>query len=132
MNENCHLELVARYMVEVRASGLLDVQGTIVSTEIIQMGSCAAYQCTLDDNTAELDLLFLGRAVMPGVEIGMICAVTGRAAIRAKRLVVWNPRYELQLPPSRLSSESVGQHQQEDRGKRSAPGSAGNLTVRPH
>ena len=59
------------------------------------IGSGPACRYTLADETGEVDLLFLGRVVVAGLEPGSRCSAEGTAADRDGRLVIWNPRYQL-------------------------------------
>jgi two-component system sensor histidine kinase KdpD len=86
---------VARRIADVTKAGLLQVTGTVTETHRVPVGSGLAYRATLTDGTGSLDLLFIGRATVRGIEPGVRCTVEGRAAERDDRLVVWNPRYRL-------------------------------------
>jgi two-component system sensor histidine kinase KdpD len=92
---------VARRIGDATKAGLLRVTGTIDAVRTVPVGSGLAYSATLADDTGSLDLLFMGRATIRGIEPGVCCAVEGRAAERDGRLVVWNPRYRL-LAPDKL------------------------------
>ena len=78
--------------------------GTIPATQTVTVGSSLAYRCVLTDGTGELDLLFLGRAVIVGLAEGTWCHVEGAVTTRRGRLTVWNPRYEV-LPVSRAAPQ---------------------------
>ena len=93
----------ATRIADIRRQDRVSLAGTIISAQVIAVGSSNAYRCVLADRTGELDLLFLGRAAIAGLTIGMRCSIEGVAAARGARLVVWNPRY--QLLPARDSSD---------------------------
>jgi hypothetical protein len=56
----------------------------------------AGFRCVLDDGTGEVDLFFLGRSGIPGIDIGARCHVEGTARMENGRLTVWNPLYRLE------------------------------------
>ncbi|HEY6492901.1 MAG TPA: hypothetical protein VIZ43_06475, partial [Trebonia sp.] len=62
-----------------------------------------AVRCVLADDSGRIDLIFLGRRSIAGLAPGRRCTVTGRAAVRRRRLVIWNPRYELEPPEAPAS-----------------------------
>jgi hypothetical protein len=98
---------VARRIGDATKAGLFQVTGTIDATGTVPVGSWLAYRATLADGTGSLDLLFLGRTAVRGLEPGARCEVEGRAAVRDGRLVVWNPRYRL-LTPEAAEVEAAG------------------------
>lgn len=55
------------------------------------------YRCTLDDGTGQVDLLFIGRRLVPGLSVGARCHVDGTARMDHGRLTIWNPLYQLEL-----------------------------------
>jgi two-component system, OmpR family, sensor histidine kinase KdpD len=79
----------------VRGQDRVTLAGTIISAQVITVGSSIAYRCVLADGTGELDLLFLGRAAIAGLTVGIRCRIEGVVAARAGRLAVWNPRYQV-------------------------------------
>lgn len=91
-------ELIPPGRIADAISGVqVHVRGTVQSGRQIPIGSGYAYDATISDGSGQLDLLFLGRHQVPGLGAGARCRVTGRAAAHGGRLVVWNPRYELEL-----------------------------------
>jgi hypothetical protein len=105
----------------IRPRAHVVVAGTIRTAGTVTVGSSPAWRCTLADGTGEIELLFLGRARMAGLQPGRRCGVTGTAVpVTARwrpsgpygcadghgaesggatpdgaRLVIWNPRYQL-------------------------------------
>ena len=79
----------------------VDVHGTIVATETVKFGSNRGYRCILDDGTRQLDLLFLGRTNIRGLDVGVGCRVTGRVGVHQGRAAMWNPRYQIDPRPAR-------------------------------
>jgi hypothetical protein len=74
------------------------VSGVIRSSTAMALRGCPACRCTITDGTGELDLIFLGRVEVPGLEAGRHCSAEGMAACRDDRIVIWNPRYSLAQP----------------------------------
>jgi hypothetical protein len=71
------------------------VTGVISAATPMSISGCPACRCTLTDDTGQVDLMFLGRVVIPGLEPGRHCSAEGTAAARDGRIVIWNPRYTL-------------------------------------
>ena len=88
----------ARRIAGARGQERITVTGTISAAAAIGVGSSRAYRCTLADGTGELDLLFLGRTAIAGLTTGARCRAHGMATRRSGRLVIWNPRYQLDPP----------------------------------
>jgi hypothetical protein len=80
---------------EVRPRELVTVQGIIRKSTAMALRGCPACRYALTDGTGELDLIFLGRVEVGGLEAGRECQAEGRAAVRDDRIVLWNPRYRL-------------------------------------
>lgn len=59
------------------------------------------------DGTASVDVVWLGRRSIPGIEVGRCLQVSGRVAFKDNRRVLFNPRYELR--------EDVSGHAREGR-----------------
>jgi two-component system, OmpR family, sensor histidine kinase KdpD len=89
-----HCGAVTR-ITDVRAQDRVALAGTVISAQVITVGSSTACRCVLADGTGELDLLFLGRAAIAGLAAGTRCRVQGAVAARGARLAVWNPRYQV-------------------------------------
>ena len=64
----------------------------------MSLGGTPTFRCVLADHTGQIDLLFLGRAAVAGLEPGRRCRAVGTAAARDGRAVLWNPRYWLEPP----------------------------------
>ncbi len=81
---------------EVRPQQRVMVRGEIRSATAMALRGCPACRYVLTDGTGELDLMFLGRVEVRGLEKGRRCTASGTAATRDDRIVLWNPRYELE------------------------------------
>jgi CheY-like chemotaxis protein len=74
----------------------VDVSGLIIAARTISVGGSPTYRCLLCDGTGTIDLLFLGRPSVRGLEAGRRCSARGMAATFRGRLAIWNPRYMLE------------------------------------
>jgi len=56
------------------------------------------------DGTASVDVVWLGRRSIPGIEVGRCLRVSGRISVSGGKRIIYNPRYELRgdtIVPSR-------------------------------
>jgi hypothetical protein len=68
-----------------------------------QIGGLPALEAELQaPGQSPIELVWLGRDAIPGIEPGRTVAVEGRVAVRRGRDTLYNPRYELTTaaPPS--------------------------------
>jgi hypothetical protein len=72
------------------------VGGTVVALCPQREAAPVGFRCVLDDGTGQIDLLFLGRHEVPGLDVGARCHVEGTARMDHGRLTVWNPLYRLE------------------------------------
>lgn len=94
MNEQPPVTRIA--MVRVRSR--VKVTGVIRLVHTESVGVSPAVRAVLADGSGQLDLIFLGRESMAGLVHGRRCTAEGRASAYMGRLVLWNPRYELEPP----------------------------------
>jgi hypothetical protein len=87
---------VARKVGEVVPRGRVVATGRIVTALTVPVGGVDSYCCVIDDETGQLDLMFLGRRQVPGLAVGRRCTVEGTVRPEGERLVVWNPLYRLE------------------------------------
>lgn len=71
------------------------LSGTIDETGTIRAGPSPVYRCVLTGAHGEVDLLFLGRATIAGLTVGIRCRIEGTVTVYHGRLAVWNPRYQV-------------------------------------
>lgn len=98
-------------MATVRAQSRVTVIGLIRSVTTQAIGPSPAVRCVLADSSGQLDLLFLGVRSLTGLVPGRRCTATGRACLHRDRLVIWNPRYQLDppgTPPGASASQRNG------------------------
>ena len=80
---------------DIRPQDHVRITGVIRSKAAMSLSGCPACRYTLADRSGEVDLLFLGRVLIAGLETGLTCIAEGRAAARDGAVVIWNPRYEV-------------------------------------
>jgi hypothetical protein len=71
------------------------VSGTLRSVNARTVAGLPALEAELNDGSASLDVVWLGRQVIPGIEPGRELTASGRIAMTRGRPVLFNPRYEL-------------------------------------
>jgi hypothetical protein len=101
------------------------VTGVITVATPMSISGFPACRCTLADETGDLDLIFLGRVVVSGLEPGRHCSAEGRATERHGRTVIWNPRYL--LGTSQPGAEHDEAHSGSSAGRPSGPFTAPDL-----
>jgi hypothetical protein len=85
----------------VGAQDRVAVTGVILSATTEIIGTSPALRCVLADGSGEIDLLFLGWSAIAGLEPARRCTARGRACAWGGRLVIWNPRYQLEATERR-------------------------------
>jgi hypothetical protein len=71
------------------------VTGVVTSATPMALSGFPACRYTLADESGEIDLMFLGRVRVAGLEPGRHLSAEGRVTQRDGRTVIWNPRYLL-------------------------------------
>jgi amino acid transporter len=71
------------------------IAGRIRAVRVQPRAGVATLQCTLDDGTGEINLVFLGRRHVAGLAPGVLIAATGTVGERSGRREILNPEYEL-------------------------------------
>jgi hypothetical protein len=74
---------------------VVTVSGTLRAVGERTVGGSPALEAELDDGTASLGVVWLGRRSIAGVEPGRELTASGRVAAFDGRPVLFNPRYEL-------------------------------------
>jgi len=87
---------VARKISDALPRGRVVVSGVIETTGLNVDYGTASFECTLDDGTGRIVLVFLGRRSVAGISVGSRCTVEGTAKMDSGRLVVWNPLYRIE------------------------------------
>jgi hypothetical protein len=76
------------------------VAGTLTSVGEHSVAGLPALRAELDDGSASLTLVWLGRTAIRGIEPGRRLVAAGRIAVTRGRPVLFNPRYELRPRPA--------------------------------
>lgn len=72
------------------------ITGTVRSIRHDRIGGMPALEAELQPSgQSKIELIWLGRDAIPGIEPGRTVAVEGRVAVRRGRDTLYNPRYEL-------------------------------------
>jgi len=85
----CHAIASVRYRDRVR------VAGRVRSLRVAPQHDAPVLELVLDDGTAALSVVFLGRRSLGGVAVGTKMVVEGTVGLHKNRLAVLNPIYEL-------------------------------------
>ena len=78
------------------------VTGTVQVIRHDRIGGMPALEAELHEGrrTGRVDLIWLGRVSIPGIEPGSTVVAEGRLGVRRGRATMFNPRYELRFPGS--------------------------------
>jgi RecG-like helicase len=75
------------------------VEGRVLSVEIRPVQQNCVFECTIDDGTGVLTVMFYGRTGIPGLGPGTRLRLEGKVSVRAGGRVMTNPAYELVSRP---------------------------------
>jgi RecG-like helicase len=82
-------------IAEVRYRDRVRVAGRVRSIRVAPLHDAPVLELELDDGTAALSAVFLGRRRLPAVDVGSRMIVEGTVGLHRQRLAVLNPSYEL-------------------------------------
>jgi amino acid transporter len=82
-------------IAEVRYRDRVRIAGRVRSIRVAPQHDAPVLELELDDGTAALSAVFLGRRQLPGVDVGTRMVVEGTVGLHHQRLAVLNPTYEL-------------------------------------
>ena len=85
-------------IAEVRHRQRVLVEGKVRRMRVQPWAGVSTLECTLEDDTGALTVVFLGRRHVPGVETGVRMSVSGVVGEHNGNLAVLNPVYELHAP----------------------------------
>ena len=71
------------------------IAGTVQVIRHDRIGGMPALEAELYDGPGRIDLVWLGRASIPGIEPGSTVVAEGRLGVRRGRATMFNPRYEI-------------------------------------
>lgn len=74
---------------------LVTVSGTLRTVTLRPRAGVPALEAEIYDGSGALNVVWLGRRRIPGVQPGRTVSATGRVGLVAGRRVMFNPRYEL-------------------------------------
>ena len=83
-------------IADVRPQRRAAVYGMIRAAGTVTVGSGLAYHFTLVDGSGELDVLFLGRSHMAGLQPSTRIIAEGTVGSYDGKLAMWNPRYAIE------------------------------------
>jgi RecG-like helicase len=79
----------------VRYRDRVRVGGRVRSLRVAPQHDAPVLELVLDDGTAAVSVVFLGRRGLAGVEVGARMVVDGTVGLHHNRLAFLNPSYEL-------------------------------------
>jgi amino acid transporter len=84
-------------IADVRYRQRARVGGRVRSLRVVPQHDTPLLELVLDDGTAAISVVFLGRRGLAGVEVGRRMVVEGTVGVHRNRLALLNPSYSLQL-----------------------------------
>ncbi|WP_062079323.1 OB-fold nucleic acid binding domain-containing protein [Demequina globuliformis] len=78
-----------------RARTEASVRGRIVSIRVEPRDAAPQLTARIDDGSGRLDVVFMGRREVPGIEPGAIVSVHGRVSAAEALPRIFNPEYTL-------------------------------------
>jgi len=82
-------------IAEAPDRALVTVEGTLRTITLRPRGGVPALEAELDDGSAVLTVIWLGRRQIAGISPGRAMRVTGRIGALEGTRTMYNPRYEL-------------------------------------
>jgi amino acid transporter len=84
-------------IADVRYRDRVRVSGRVRSLRVAPQHAAPVLELVLDDGTAALSVVFLGRRRLAGVDVGTRMVVEGTVGLHRHRLAMLNPVYELRV-----------------------------------
>ena len=81
--------------VETAQRSVLRVDGELASVRSRQVGPAASLVAELDDGSGVIQLVWLGRQRITGIEPGRVLTAEGVPTVHRGRKTIFNPRYQL-------------------------------------
>lgn len=78
-----------------RSGQRVTIEGTIVSVSLHPEQRAASLEAAVSDASGVVNIVWLGRRRIPGIEVGRTIALSGRITCPGRIPVIYNPRYEL-------------------------------------
>jgi hypothetical protein len=76
------------------------VEGRVHSIRVQPWSGIQVLECTLVDRTGAINVVFLGRNGIPGIDVGVYLTAEGMVGKHGGRLAIMNPLYEIRLSKS--------------------------------
>jgi amino acid transporter len=76
------------------------VAGRVHSIRVQPWSGVQVLECTLVDSTGAINVVFLGRGGIPGIDVGVYLTAEGMVGKHGGRLAIMNPLYEIRLSRS--------------------------------
>jgi hypothetical protein len=84
-------------IAEVRYRDRVRIAGRVRSVRVAPQHDAPLLELILDDGSAAISVVFLGRRSLAGVGVGSHMVVDGTVGLHHNRLALLNPAYELRL-----------------------------------
>ena len=84
-------------VAEVRYRDRVRLGGRVRTVRVAPQHDAPLLELVLDDGSAAISVVFLGRRGLAGVQVGAHMVVEGTVGLHHNRLALLNPAYELRL-----------------------------------
>jgi hypothetical protein len=85
----------AKAVCDCTAGEKVEILGKVRTVSLQPYDSLAALIAEIYDGTDAVDLIWLGRRTIAGIEVGRTIRATGRIAMRGGHKAMYNPSYQL-------------------------------------
>jgi hypothetical protein len=82
-------------IADVRWRDRITVQGRVRAVRVAPQHDSPTLELVIDDGTASISVVFLGRRSVAGIDIGTQLEATGTVGLHKARLAILNPQYRL-------------------------------------
>lgn len=82
-------------VADCRSGAIVNVRGKLRMVQFLPPDGLCALIAELYDGTDAVELIWLGRRAIPGIEAGRPLCASGRVALRDGRKAIYNPHYRL-------------------------------------
>jgi len=86
------------HIVDVRPRDHACVEGRIVAIRVEPHDAPPQFAAQVDDGTGRIDVIFMGRRAVPGIEPGAHVVVEGTVCAAQALPRIFNPAYQLLTP----------------------------------
>jgi hypothetical protein len=85
----------AKAVCDCTAGEKVEILGKVRTVSLLPCDSLAALIAEIYDGTDAVDLIWLGRRAIAGIDVGRTIRATGRIAMRGGHKAMYNPSYQL-------------------------------------